>query len=371
MGTKNKWNWQKDDWPNFQYNHILITKREEEFLKKSYIAFGTSKALTNEQKNTLIVELATNEAYKTSEIEGELLDRDSLQSSIRKHFGLKTDSRKVSPAEQGISEMMVDLYKNYKAPLSHEQLFTWHKMLTNGRRDLNDIGAYRTHEDPMQIVSGKVYDPKVHYEAPPSTQVSSEMDTFVAWFNQTEQEQENAIPALIRSGIAHIYFESIHPFEDGNGRIGRAVSEKVLSQSLGRPTLIAIAFTIEEKRKHYYIALQNGSRNLEINEWLHYFCNMVLSAQDHTQRMIDFLIYKGKFYQQFDHQLNQRQTKVIERIFREGVDGFKGGLSAENYISITNAARATATRDLQNLVEIGAFKKTGERKYTRYYLTRS
>lgn len=363
-----QWNWQQKDWASFIYKIEDFREYERQFLHKAGMMSGSMKHITDEDKETLTVTLVSDEAYKTSEIEGELLDRDSLQSSIRKHFGLKTDSRKVSPAEQGISEMMVDLYKNYKAPLSHEQLFTWHKMLTNGRRDLNDIGAYRTHEDPMQIVSGKVYDPKVHYEAPPSIRVSSEMDTFVVWFNQTEQGQENALPALIRSGIAHIYFESIHPFEDGNGRIGRAVSEKVLSQSLGRPTLIAIASTIEEKRKHYYTALQNGSRNLEINEWLHYFCNMVLSAQDHTQRMIDFLIYKGKFYQQFDHQLNQRQTKVIERIFREGVDGFKGGLSAENYISITGAARATATRDLQNLVEIGAFTKTGQRKYTRYYL---
>lgn len=363
-----QWNWQQKDWANFIYKIEDFREYESQFLHKAGMMSGSMKHITDEDKETLMVTLVSDEAYKTSEIEGELLDRDSLQSSIRKHFGLKTDSRKVSPAEQGISEMMVDLYKNYEVPLSHEQLFTWHKMLTNGRRDLNDIGAYRTHEDPMQIVSGKVYDPKIHYEAPPSTQVPSEMDVFVAWFNQTEQGQANELPALIRSGIAHIYFESIHPFEDGNGRIGRAVSEKALSQSLCRPTLIAIASTIEEKRKYYYTALQNGSRNLEINEWLHYFCNMVLSAQDHTQRMIDFLIYKGKYYQQFNHLFNPRQAKVIERIFREGVDGFKGGLSAENYISITGAARATATRDLQNLVEIGAFTKKGERKYTRYYL---
>ncbi|MBN4063509.1 Fic family protein [Cardiobacterium sp. AH-315-I02] len=363
-----QWNWQQKDWANFIYKIEGFREYESQFLHKAGMMCGSMKHITDEDKETLMVTLVSDEAYKTSEIEGELLDRDSLQSSIRKHFGLKTDSRKVSPAEQGISEMMVSLYKNYEIPLSHEQLFTWHKMLTNGRRDLNDIGTYRTHEDPMQIVTGKVYDPKVHYEAPPSAQVPGEMDAFVAWFNQTEKGQANELPALIRSGIAHIYFESIHPFEDGNGRIGRAVSEKTLSQSLCRPTLIALASTIEEKRKRYYTALQNGSRNLEINEWLHYFCNMVLSAQDHTQIMIDFLIYKGKFYQQFDHQLNPRQAKVIERIFREGVDGFKGGLSAENYISITSAARATATRDLQNLVEIGAFNKTGERKYTRYYL---
>ncbi|MEM9103992.1 MAG: DUF4172 domain-containing protein, partial [Pseudomonadota bacterium] len=157
-------------------------------------------------------------------------------------------------------------------------------------------------------------------------------------------------------------------FEDGNGRIGRAISEKALSQSLGNPTLIAISQTIEKKRKNYYAALQSGSKGLDINQWLHYFCEMVLAAQDYTQNMLDFLIDKGKFYKRFDGTLNERQAKAVERMFREGVDGFKGGLSAENYINITQATRPTATRDLRNLVEQSAFVKKGERKYTRYFL---
>ncbi len=361
-------NWQQKDWPNFIYTAEDFREYESQFLYNAGIMSGSMKHIADEDKETLTVMLVSDEALKTSEIEGELMDRDSLQSSVRKHFGLKADSRKVSLAEQGISEMMVDLYKSYQSPLTHEQLFAWHTMFTNGRRDLTDIGTYRTHKEPMQIVSGKAYEPKVHYEAPPSKKVPDEMKQFVNWFNQTEQEESNDLPALLRSGIAHIYFESIHPFEDGNGRIGRAISEKALSQSLGKPTLIAIASTIEKKRKDYYAALQKGSRNLDINEWLHYFCDTVLSAQDYTQRIIDFLINKGKFYQYFGDKLNQRQAKVIGRMFREGVDGFTGGLSAKNYISITGAARATATRDLQSLVEMGVFTKTGERKYTRYYL---
>lgn len=362
------WNWQQKDWPNFIYTAEAFREYESQFLQNAGIMSGSMKHISDEDKETLLVTLVSDEALKTSEIEGELLNRDSLQSSVRKHFGLKADSRKVSPAEYGISEMMVDLYKCYQSPLTHEQLFAWHTMLTNGRRDLTDVGAYRTHKEPMQIISGKVYEPKIHYEALPSKQVPEEMDRFIDWFNQTGKGASNELSALLRSGIAHLYFESIHPFEDGNGRIGRAISEKALSQILGRPTLIAIASTIEQKRKDYYAALQKGSRGLDINEWLRYFCEMVLSAQDHTQRMIDFLIQKSRFYQRFGEQLNQRQAKVIARMFREGVEGFKGGLSAENYISITGAARATATRDLQNLVEIGVLARTGERKYTRYCL---
>lgn len=362
------WNWQQPNWPNFVYSTSDFESYESQFLQKAGEMHGSLKHINEEDQNTLIVTLMSDEADKTSAIEGEQLNRDSLQSSIRRHFGLNTDNRRIPPAEQGISEMMLDLYQHYQQPLTHQQLGEWHKMITNGRRDLREIGDYRTHHEPMQIVSGELYEPKVHFEAPPSAQVQQEMEQFIAWFNDSEQGQAHMLPALTRSGIAHLYFESIHPFEDGNGRIGRAISEKALSQHLKRPTLIAIAHTIEKKRKAYYTALQSNSRDLQIEAWLHYFCEMVLTAQDRTQLMIDFFIQKRDFYQKFSEQLNPRQEKVIARIFREGIDGFKGGLSAENYISITGAARATVTRDLQKLVEIGALAKQGERKYTRYYL---
>jgi|TARA_R110002126_G_scaffold246030_3_gene389078 Fic family protein len=362
------WNWQCKDWPSFIYDASELEPFEHSFIHKAGIMHGSMKHISEDDKEALTINLMSDEALKTSEIEGELLNRDSLQSSIRKHFGLKTDNRRVSPAEQGISEMMVDLYKNAASELSHAQLFRWHEMLTNGRRDLKNIGAYRSHSEPMQIVSGDFLDPTVHYEAPPSEAVQKEMDQFVRWFNSTVHGGPQETPALARAGIAHIHFESVHPFEDGNGRIGRAISEKALSQSLGRPTLIAIAQLIEQKRKAYYVALQSGSKGLDVNEWLHFFCDIVLKAQDYTQSMIDFLIEKGKFYERYSSKLNNRQAKAIERMFREGVGGFKGGLSAENYIGITGAARATATRDLQSLVECGALIKSGELKYTRYSL---
>lgn len=359
------WNWQHKDWPEFVYNKAELSDYESQFLHKAGILQGSLKHVTQDDKDTLRIQLISEEALKTSEIEGELLDRDSLQSSIQKHFGLKTDGRKIPPAEQGIAEMLVDLYKTYDEPLSSKKLFLWHEMLTNGRRDLKDIGRYRTHEEPMQIVSGSIHAPKVHFEAPPSEAVRDEMKLFIEWFNDKDVVKSSI---LLRAGLAHIWFESIHPFEDGNGRIGRAVSEKALSQGLGRPTLIALAKTIESTRKKYYAALQIGNQGLDIQEWLEYFCIAVLDAQDFTQSMIDFLIEKSKFYDLYEDKLNARQAKAIARIFDEGSEGFIGGLSAENYISITGAARATATRDLQGLVDIGALKKTGELKYTRYFL---
>lgn len=359
------WNWQHKDWPHFIYSAANFQALEAEFIHKAGYLHGSMKHITHEDKEELRIHLMRDEALKTSEIEGEILDRDSLQSSIRRHFGLKTDNRQIPPAEHGISEMMVDLYQNATQPLTHKALYQWHEMLTNGRRDLKNIGAYRSHGEPMQIVSGDFLDPVVHFEAPPSETIAQEMDAFINWFNTGSKADKSA---LIRAGIAHIYFESLHPFEDGNGRIGRAISEKALSQSLGRPTLIAISSAIQSTRKAYYAALQSGSKGLDISEWLHYFCETVLKAQDHTQLKIDFVIEKGQFYQRFDDAFNPRQAKVIKRMFKEGVNGFKGGLSADNYITLTQTSRATATRDLQNLSEKGALIKTGELKYARYHL---
>jgi Fic family protein len=357
------WNWQHKDWPCFIYDMAAFSDYESRFLHKAGVMHGSLKHVAQYDKDTLRVQLISEEAYKTSEIEGEILNRDFLQSSIRKQFGLDTDNRRIPPAEQGVAEMFVDLYKSYDEPLDHKTLFLWHEMLMTGRRDLNDIGCYRGNEEPMQIVSGAVYDPKVHFEAPPAGTLQKEMDAFIDWFNDTRE-----LPILLRAGIAHVYFESIHPFEDGNGRIGRAISEKALSQGVERPTLIALAQMIERSRKAYYKALQSASGDLDIQKWLEFFCGAVLDAQDLTQSMIDFIIEKGKFYERFSNRLGERQSKVIARMFKEGVDGFKGGLSAENYITISGAARATATRDLQALVQMGALKRVGERKYTRYYL---
>ena len=157
-------------------------------------------------------------------------------------------------------------------------------------------------------------------------------------------------------------------FRDGNGRIGRAIAEKSLAQSVRQPSLIALAYTIERKRKNYYAALERSNKDTEVTGWLTYFANTVLEAQVNTIKRVDFYVAKARFYERLRGKLNERQEKAVARMFRAGLDGFKGGLSAQNYISITQAPRSTATRDLQDLVEKGALTRTGELRHTRYYL---
>jgi len=363
------WNWQTAGWPEFTYDPSAIAELEGRFLHRSGVLLGALKYFDDNEKTQFTINLISDEALKTSEIEGEFLNRDSLQSSIRRHFGFATPKRKVLKGEQGIADMMVDVYRNFQSPLSRQQLFVWHNMLTSGRGDLTVRGGYRTHKEAMQVVSGPVHAPTVHFEAPPSKKVKGEMNRFIQWFNVTAPHAKQALPPLTRSGIAHLYFVCIHPFEDGNGRIGRAIAEKALAQCLGHPTLIALSQTINSRKKSYYQALENNNKNLQITDWLVYFAKTILDAQDYTQRSIDFLIEKTKLYDRLRGRLNERQEKILARMFREGLEGFKGGLSAENYIKIADTSRATATRDLRDLVEKGALVKTGDGKYTRYHLT--
>lgn len=274
------------------------------------------------------------------------------------------DGRKASPAETGISELQVDVYRNFAGPLTDEKLFEWHRMVVRGRWDLKVIGQFRQYEEPMRIVSGAIHDPVVHFEASPSHQVPREMKRFIQWFNRPVEP----LAGLARAGVAHLYFECIHPFEDGNGRIGRAIAEMALSQAFRQPTLVALSVVLEKHRDRYYDELGRASRAIEITGWLDFFGSMVLEAQEQSLRRIGFLVEKAKFFERYRGQLNARQEKVLLRVFSEGVDGFKGGLSSSNHLRITGCSPATATRDLARLVELGAIVRTGELKNARYFL---
>ena len=362
------WNWQQPEWPRFSYDSRALEPLEQQFLLQSGEFVGACRHIGPGDRETLKIELISEEAVKTSEIEGEILDRDSVQSSLRHQLGLGPEAAGVKPAERGISQMMIDLYQNFAAPLAHRTLFNWHKMLLSGDKEIKVIGRYRTHADAMRVVSGPIHKRTVHFEAPPADRVPQEMQGFVGWFNDTAPGGKSPLPALTRAALAHLYFVCVHPFEDGNGRIGRAIAEKSLGQNLGQPTLTALAYTIERKRKDYYAALERNNKDLEISGWMQYFADTIIEAQRNTINRVDFYVAKAKFYEKFRGQLNERQDKVIARMFREGIDGFKGGLRADNYISISQTSRATATRDLQDLVQKGALTRTGELRHTRYHL---
>lgn len=190
------------------------------------------------------------------------------------------------------------------------------------------------------------------------------MALFIDWFNSANEET-----ILGKASHAHVYFESIHPFEDGNGRIGRALVEKALSQALGLPTLIAVSQALELRKKEYYAYLAQCNKSLDIESWVCFFSGVILQAQHNSVRLINFLINKSKLMSSLAGKINSRQERALLRIFAEGLDGFVGGLSAENYRAITKASTATATRDLADLVEKGALIKTGVLRHTRYTLS--
>ena len=361
-----QWNWQQNSWPDFTYQTKPLRGLEEQLLVGSGLLFGAFRHLDEQDASHIRVEILSNEAIKTSEIEGEYLDRDSVQSSIRRHFGLQAGAGPASPAEQGIADMTLDLYRRFRVPVTHKLLHEWHTLLMSGRDDLTDIGRYR--RSNVQVVSGPVYNRRVHFEAPPHERVTQEMRGFIQWFNATSPNGKTALPALTRAGIAHLYFVCIHPFEDGNGRIGRAIAEKALAQCLGKPTLIALSTNIEKHRRAYYNALGRTNKDNETTDFLIYFARTILEAQEDSLSQIEFLIEKTKMFGRLKGKLNKRQEKALLRIFKEGPAGFTGGLSAENYINITKATRPTATRDLNDLVSKEALTRKGERRHTRYYL---
>jgi Fic family protein len=363
------WNWQQPDWPNFSWEKARLQKAEQHFLVGAGVFTGALKHLPQSDQQQLIIETMSTEAVTTSEIEGEMLDRASVQSSIRRQLGLAADKRRIGPAEEGISEMMVDLYRCFAVPLSDELLFSWHRMLFAQRGGLRDIGRFRTGNEPMEVVSGPIHEPRVHFEAPPSLTMPAEMGRFVEWFNRTAPGGADPLPTLTRAGIAHLYFESMHPFEDGNGRIGRAIAEKALAQGFSQPPLTALAATILLRRKAYYAALEAANKNNEVTAWLSWFAGVAIEAQRRTTAHVEFLIEKTRLLDRLRGKLNPRQEKALLRVLREGPDGFKGGLSAGNYMSITGASAATATRDLADLITKDALLRVGERRHARYYLT--
>lgn len=362
------WNWQKPDWPNFRWDSSRLADAEEKFLLGAGVGLGATKHLGAEESNLLIVEAMSGEALTTSEIEGEILNRASVQSSIRRQLGLAADQRRIPPAEQGISELMVDLYRSTAEPVSEQMLFRWHGMLTLGRRDLIDIGRFRASAEPMQVVSGAMGAEKLHFEAPPSSRVPTEMSRWIAWFNRTGPRSSESLPAITRAGIAHLYFESIHPFEDGNGRIGRALAEKALAQRFSQPAMTGLATTILAHQKSYYEALERANKDNEITEWLAWFALIAIEAQRRTLTLVEYLIAKTRLLDRLRGKINARQEKALLRMMKEGPERFKGGLSAGNYATITGATPATTTRDLSDLVEKGALVRTGERKHARYAL---
>ncbi|HTN19695.1 MAG TPA: DUF4172 domain-containing protein [Pelobium sp.] len=362
------YNWQFKNWPNFNYSTEKLQGISVAFAQEFGAANGLMTGLDEDLKQETLLEILIEEAIKTSEIEGEYMSREDVMSSIKNNLGIHKNPAVKDKRASGIAKLMVEINQKTAVPLSLDLLCYWHQILMEHNPKVNP-GFWRKGEAPMQIVSGAYGREVVHYEAPPSAIVATEMEKFIEWYkNPGLPVKDNISKALLKSSIAHLYFESIHPFEDGNGRIGRALAEFALSQALNAPVLLSLSKTIEQNRKFYYEHLKSAQRSLDITDWVNYFSQIILEAQKDSKELVQFTLKKAKFFDRYRPQLNERQLKVINRMLEEGKAGFTGGMTAKKYIVIAKTSKATATRDLQQLNEIGVFSLEGAGRSVRYQL---
>ena len=363
-----KYNWQLQNWAKFTYEDTFINSLCIDFALETGEVKGLVDSLSSELQQETILQFMISEAVKTSEIEGEFFSRQDVMSSIKNNLGLNENFLKVKDKNAiGVGKLMVTVRNSYAEKFTEKTIKQWHNILMEYTTRINP-GEYRKGDEPMQIISGTLGKEIVHFEAPPSNNVPSEMNNFIKWYNDFELRTTDIKNILIKTAISHLYFESIHPFEDGNGRIGRAIAEKCLSESLNRPVLMSLSSTIEQDKKQYYQSLKDAQRTLDITNWIVYFSTLILSSQKNAKQTVLFILNKTKFLDQCKNLMNERQTKGILKMFESGFQGFEGGMTVKKYISITKTSRATATRDLQDLTEHNILKPKGEGRNRSYDL---
>ncbi|QNL51649.1 Fic family protein [Olivibacter sp. SDN3] len=363
------YNWQLQGWPNFNYNVEEVQPLILAFAQETGEVNGLIQGLSSELQQEALLQLMLSEAVKTSAIEGEYVSREDVMSSIRNNLGLNNTPIYIKDQQAvGVAHLMVEVRKTFQELLTSAMIKSWHRLLFVNANRINP-GEWRQGDAPMQVVSGAYGREVIHYEAPPSTRVQHEMGAFVDWYNLATFPLNGQVPkAILKSAVAHLYFESVHPFEDGNGRIGRAIAEKALSQSLGRPVMLSLSKTIEANKNAYYAALKEAQRSLDITAWIDYFANVILDAQRDAKTMMQFTLKKAQFFDRHKNQLDDRQMKAINKMMDKGTDGFEGGMTAKKYMGITKVSKATATRDLQLLNEMGVLVQEGAGRSVRYYL---
>ena len=347
--------WEHKDWPNFIWQNDKLIN----ILSQARLAQGKllSKVgvlgleLSKESRFEILVE----ETIKTAAIEGQKLDPEAVRSSAAKRLGLLTAGIKAQDRNvEGLIDVILDATGKYKNQLTARRLWAWQAALfPTGYSGLSKIkvGAWRG-DEPMQIVSGPIGKEKVHFEAPPSERVVPEMKTFLDWW---ENGAKN-IDGLIRAGIAHFYFVTIHPFEDGNGRIARAISEMALAQdeNLSQRYYSLSARIMKEREAYYNVLERSGKGRLNITEWLVWFLSCFLRAIEDSEATISKVLKIAEFWQQHTQTaLNKNQRKVINRLTEAGPGGFIGGLTTRKYTAMTGASRATAYRDISDLITKG------------------
>jgi Fic family protein len=323
---------------------------------------GAARLLDANLTLEAVAAILVEDGVTTSAIEGERLDLDAVRSSVARCLGLPTAGLPVPPrAVDGLIDVLLDATRHYDAPLTRKRLFGWQAALfPTGYSGLHPIRAGKLRGDePMRVVSGSVGRERVHFVAPPSAGLGAEFDRFLTWFNAPPAD----LDGLVRAGLAHLWFVTLHPFEDGNGRLARAITDMALSQDERQPMrLFSLSAQILRERESYYDILEQTQRGgLDVTDWLEWFLTQVESAATAAEQTVANTLAKARFW--LTHQasvLNERQRKVLNRLLDEGPDGFEGGINTRKYVGMTKTSRATAYRELTDLVGKGCLRPTAK-----------
>ena len=358
-----KYIWQASDWPAWRFDLPALAQPLAEVSRAQGVLMGRLADAGMTQRNQASLLALTDDVVKTSAIEGEALDVASVRASVARRLGV--DIGALAPSDRrvdGVVEMVLDATADSQAPLTRERLFGWHASLfPTGRSGMEriQVGAWRDDaRGPMQVVSGALRGPehqRVHFEAPPAHRLEAEMQVFLRWANSASPE-----PALIKAGLAHLWIVTLHPFDDGNGRIARAVGDLFLARADGSPQrFYSLSAQIQRERKAYYDILERTQKqSLDVTEWLAWFLAALHRAVDEAQHMLDAVLAKTRFWQRHgataSAPMNDRQAKLLNRL----LDGFDGKLSSSKWAAVAKCSPDTALRDITDLLARGVLRKS-------------
>lgn len=367
-----RWIWQQPDWPAFRWDEkALLASLSRARLKQGKL-LGLRGLLDAGLSREARAQILVEECANTSAIEGERFDLDAIRSSVARHLGLPTTGLPTPPRTvDGLVEALLDATAGFDRPLTLERLCGWQAALfPTGYSGLYRLRAGELRGDePMRVISSAVGRERVHFEAPPRAGSNENLGRFLAWFASPPPD----LDGLLRAGLAHLWFVTLHPFEDGNGRLARAITDMALCQDEGQSTrLFSLSAQIMRSREAYYAVLENTQRGgLDVTRWLAWFLAETSTACDQSETMIGRVIAKTRFWLHYQNaELNERQRKTLNRLLDAGEGGFEGGMNTRKYASLNRTSRATAYRELADLVAKGCLAPIGEGRGARYELVR-
>ena len=358
------WKWDRSDWPKLVIEEACLESQVQAFHRAAERLAGSAWAMSDDCRSEVLVELMLSEAMTTSAIEGENLDRSAVRSSLRALFDRTDVPAYLGTKERGAASLIFDVRQKWGQPLTLELLGSWQSM------SIPDMPSYReTRREACRVGEVRTFGGiserwRMHDVAPPASYVHEEMERFLEWYNVESADMAGPI----RTTIAHLWFECIHPFDDGNGQVGRAIADHALSQAVNRPTMACLATAILETRKDYCNAFRSFDRDerLDIAGFAEYFASAIARSQEIALAEVSFVLDKRRYFDLHRGSMNARQLKAMQRMFEAGRDGFKGGMTTKKYMAINQCPSTTATRDLGKLCAMGALESKGAGRGTRY-----